>query len=205
MKHPDCYEDPFMVQDDGVYLYVARPPPFVWYSHLTLPLPFPHSCGAATDNGGVHWNSGVPNAVYSTFADGTNWFSQPITAAGLIPAINIFVRGMGSLTAQSTFPNFASIMNDACTDLIGQTLKDPLTNSDTSETVTADTCTTLSSLFTNSKMTDTAPCANAVSNPNTRTELSTSMSLFCFSLMTECSPLEFSLLYSLLGKPINYG
>ncbi|MBP6016607.1 MAG: M4 family metallopeptidase [Candidatus Promineofilum sp.] len=79
---------------------------------------------AATDGGGVHSNSGVPNHGYALLVDGGTYNGQTITGIGLTKAAHIYWRAQAVYQTPTTkFADHADALEAACTDLIGQNLQ----------------------------------------------------------------------------------
>lgn len=78
---------------------------------------------AATDGGGVHSNSGVPNHGYTLLVDGGTYNGQTITGIGLTKAAHIYWRAQEQYQTPTTkFADHADALEQACTDLLGQNL-----------------------------------------------------------------------------------
>jgi len=106
--------------------------------------------------------------AYSLFADGGDYEGSSFTGVGVSAAITVIVRGMGELTAQADFPTFVSVMNQACTELIGLPLRHPLTNATIADQITSVHCQNLEAAFTKLNMEEASPCLNASTNPYSR-------------------------------------
>lgn len=79
---------------------------------------------AATDGGGVHSNSGVPNHGYALLVDGGTYNGQTITGIGLTKAAHIYWRAQAVYQTPTTkFADHADALEAACTDLIGVNLQ----------------------------------------------------------------------------------
>jgi len=89
-------------------------------------------CGAA-DHGGVHWNSGVVNRLYSVLVDGGVYDEVPgsnsgpvtITPIGMTKAFNIFWDAYQQITPVSQFFDLAAALNQSCSSMIGGTIYVP--------------------------------------------------------------------------------
>lgn len=91
-------------------------------------------CGAS-DGGGVHTNSGVPNHGFALLVDGGNYNNQTVAGIGLTKAAAIYYRAMSVYQTPTTnFPLHEQALRQSCTDLIGQTLYALKTNSATRTT-----------------------------------------------------------------------
>lgn len=76
------------------------------------------------DNGGVHFNSGIPNHAYALMVDGGSYNGQTITGIGFTKAAHIFWRVQSEyLTQTSGFSTFSDAIVASCDDLIGLNLK----------------------------------------------------------------------------------
>jgi bacillolysin len=76
------------------------------------------------DNGGVHYNSGIPNHAYALIVDGGTYNGQTITGIGLTKAAHIFWRASSEyLTRTSGFVTFSDAIEASTNDLIGINLE----------------------------------------------------------------------------------
>ena len=76
------------------------------------------------DNGGVHYNSGIPNHAYALIVDGGTYNGQNITGLGLTKAAHIFWRASSEyLTRTSGFVTFSDAIEASTNDLIGINLE----------------------------------------------------------------------------------
>ena len=76
------------------------------------------------DNGGVHYNSGIPNHAYALIVDGGTYNGQTINGLGLTKAAHIFWRTLSEyLTRTSGFSTFADAIEASTNDLIGINLE----------------------------------------------------------------------------------
>ena len=100
---------------------------------------------AASDGGGVHVNSGVPNKAFTLLVDGGTHNGQTVAAIGFTRALHIYYRAMTVYQVSSTnFPQHEQALLASCTDLVGA----PLNNFSTSlatgtpsgQFITAATC-----------------------------------------------------------------
>lgn len=77
----------------------------------------------ASDGGGVHTNSGVPNHGYALLVDGGTYNGETVTGIGLTKAAHIYWRAQEQYQTPTTkFADHADALEQACTDLIGQNL-----------------------------------------------------------------------------------
>jgi len=77
----------------------------------------------ADDNGGVHFNSGLPNRAYALMVDGGSFNGFTITGIGLTKAAAIHYRVLTQyLVSGSDFKDHYDAANLACADLIGGSL-----------------------------------------------------------------------------------
>ena len=98
---------------------------------------------AATDSGGVHFNSGVPNHAYALLADGGSYNGQNITAIGLTKAAHIYYRAQTLYqTPASNFADHADAIEQSCRDLAssGTNLNNLTTGAPSGEIVTSADC-----------------------------------------------------------------
>jgi Zn-dependent metalloprotease len=78
-----------------------------------------YTCGA-TDNGGVHNNSGVPNHAYALLVDGGTFNNQTITGIGLTKAAAIYFRAESVYQTPTTnFANHEQALRASAADLLG--------------------------------------------------------------------------------------
>jgi bacillolysin len=76
-------------------------------------------CGTG-DNGGVHYNSGVPNKAFSLMVDGGNFGGYSVSAIGIDAAAAVEYRvNEVYLTSSSKFIDAYNALNSACGDLYG--------------------------------------------------------------------------------------
>ncbi len=94
MWHPVCYGDPGKVTDNEYFC-------------------------SSLDNGGVHFNSGIPNHAFALMVDGGNYNGQAITGIGLTKAAHIHWAAQNILTSASNFSDQADALEAACSALTG--------------------------------------------------------------------------------------
>ena len=112
--------------------------------------------GNASDSGGVHSNSGVPNHAFALMVDGGSYNGRTVTGIGLTKAAKIQYRALTTyLTSGSTFADNANALNQSCSDLIG-TLG-----------ITSADCTQVNNAILAVEMTSPWPCAGATPPPAT--------------------------------------
>ena len=103
MWNPRCYDDPAKTSDRQYF------------------------CGTF-DNGGVHFNSGIPNHAYALLVDGGTFNGQSIQPLGLTKAAHIYLRAMVVYqTPTSDFADHAEALEASAADLVGVNLPDLLT------------------------------------------------------------------------------
>jgi bacillolysin len=96
MSDPNVYDQPEKMSDSGFFF-----------------------CGSG-DNGGVHYNSGVPNLAYALMVDGGSFNGFTIAGIGLTKAAAIHYHVLtGYLVSGSDFKDHYDAINQACTDLVG--------------------------------------------------------------------------------------
>jgi cysteine-rich repeat protein len=100
------------------------------------------------DNGGVHFNSGVPNHAFALMVDGGNYNGYSGPGIGLIKAAHIHYAAQLMLTPASNFVDHADALEAACTNLTGVDLNDLLTGAPSGELITASDCTQVSEIIT---------------------------------------------------------
>ena len=126
MMDPTIFGDPGRVSD-AAYFYCGR-----------------------TDNGGVHWNSGVLNHSYALVVDGGTYNSRTVTPIGLAKAGKIYYRALNYyLVSGSDFLDAYTALNQSCTDLVG------------TSGITAADCTQLTSALDAVELSSPWPCAPA--------------------------------------------
>ncbi|MEO5698509.1 MAG: M4 family metallopeptidase, partial [Burkholderiaceae bacterium] len=96
---------------------------------------------SATDQGGVHSNSGVPNKAYALMVDGGTYNSQTIAAIGLAKAAHIHFRAQSVyLGPASDFADHADALEQSCADLAGVNLADLRTGVPSGQVIGAADC-----------------------------------------------------------------
>jgi Zn-dependent metalloprotease len=106
---------------------------------------------SATDQGGVHSNSGVPNHGYALLVDGGTYNATTVTGIGLTKAAHIYYQAMANYqTPVTDFADHADALDTACADLIGQPLTNLSVATDDStvsgQTITANDCAQVSAM-----------------------------------------------------------
>jgi Zn-dependent metalloprotease len=77
----------------------------------------------ASDAGGVHTNSGVPNHGFSLLVDGGTYNGRTVTGIGLVKAAHLYWRAQSVYQVPTTdFDDHADALEQSCQDLIGQPL-----------------------------------------------------------------------------------
>jgi cysteine-rich repeat protein len=69
------------------------------------------------DNGGVHFNSSIPNHAFALLVDGGNYNGYTINAIGLTKAAHIYWRAASIQTPLTDFPMHADALQTACSEL----------------------------------------------------------------------------------------
>ena len=127
MWQPNCYGDPGKVSDTQYWC-------------------------AATDGGGVHTNSGVPNHAFALLVDGGTYNGQTITGIGLDKAAHIYWRAQSVYQSPSSdFMDHASAIAQSCTDLTGPpitALSSAYNTSNPTASITAGDCAELAKVIT---------------------------------------------------------
>jgi Zn-dependent metalloprotease len=78
------------------------------------------SCSDKNDNGGVHYNSGVPNHAYALMVDGGTYNGIAVTGIGLTKAGKIEYRALTRyLTPTAALLDAYYALNQSCADLVG--------------------------------------------------------------------------------------
>jgi Zn-dependent metalloprotease len=100
MWNPTCFANPDRVGDQANYV-----------------------C-AATDNGGVHSNSGVPNHLFALLTDGGTFNGHTVPAIGMTKALHLFFRAQSQyLGPASNFADLGDALEQSCVDLTGVNLQ----------------------------------------------------------------------------------
>jgi len=99
----------------------------------------------ASDGGGVHTNSGVPNHAYVMLVDGKTFNGVTVGKIGFVRAMNIYYRAMTSYQTPTTnFAQHEQALQASCRDLIGASLTNFSTSSaarsPSPDVITQDTC-----------------------------------------------------------------
>jgi hypothetical protein len=95
----------------------------------------------ATDQGGVHLNSGVPNHAYALLVDGGTYNGQTVGAIGLTKAAQIYFRAQSVYQHSATdFADHADAIEQSCSDLIGANLPDLQTGAASGQVISAADC-----------------------------------------------------------------
>jgi Zn-dependent metalloprotease len=99
-----------------------------------------YMCGA-TDNGGVHYNCGVPNHAFALTVDGGNFNGYSITGIGLTKAFHIYWQAQQFYQTPTTdFADHADALEDSCEDLLGEDLPDLTDGLPSGEMITEADC-----------------------------------------------------------------
>jgi bacillolysin len=124
MWNPTCFGNPGKVSDSQYYCATTA--------------------SSATDQGGVHLNSGVPNHGYALLVDGGTYNGETITGLGLTKAAQIYFRAQSVYqNPASDFADHADSLEQSCSDLIGAALPDLQTGGASSSVISADDCSQL--------------------------------------------------------------
>ncbi len=116
MWEPNCYGNPNRVSD-----------------------PIYHC--AATDNGGVHINSGVDNRAFSLLVDGGTHNGETVKSIGMTKAAHIWYRAKVAYQYPATnFADHADALEQACKDLTGKNLKSLATGTASGQKIKAADC-----------------------------------------------------------------
>jgi len=96
---------------------------------------------SASDSGGVHKNSGVPNHAYALTVDGGTYNGQVITGIGLTKAAHIYFRAQSVYQGPaSNFADHADALTQSCTDLTGANLIGLTTGTPSGEIISSTDC-----------------------------------------------------------------
>jgi Zn-dependent metalloprotease len=116
MWNPTCYSNPGKVTDTAYYI-----------------------CNA-TDNGGVHINSGIPNHAFALLIDGGTFNGETVTPIGPTKAAHIYFRAATVYHVDdSDFVDHADALEQSCEDLTGAPLN-ALTGGPSGEVISAADC-----------------------------------------------------------------
>lgn len=99
----------------------------------------------ASDGGGVHTNSGVPNHAFTLLVDGGNYNGVAVQSIGFNRALQIYYRAMTVYQTSSTdFAQHEQALQASCQDLVGLPLKnfttDAAIGTPSTDLITAGTC-----------------------------------------------------------------
>lgn len=115
MWTPTCFGDPGKVSDDEYWC-------------------------TAGDNGGVHFNSGVPNHAFTLMVDGGSYNGESIAGIGMTKAAHVQWTAQNMLTPTSDFADNADALEAACSSLVGIDLADLVTGAASGEVMSAADC-----------------------------------------------------------------
>jgi Zn-dependent metalloprotease len=88
------------------------------------------------DNGGVHFNSAIPNHAYALLVDGGTYNGQTIQSIGFTKAAHIYFRAMSVYqTPASDFADHAEALEASAADLVGVNLPDLLSGFPSGEVI----------------------------------------------------------------------
>ena len=117
------------------------------------------SCDPGFDNGGVHMGSGVPNHAFAMATDGKTFNGVTVTGIGAIKAGSVWFRALTVyLTPASDFNEAYVLFNQAATDLVGTTPKDPRTGGSSGIAFTATDATQIQNALTAVEMNGAGIC-----------------------------------------------
>jgi Zn-dependent metalloprotease len=115
MWNPTCYSNPGKVSD-------------------------PYYFCSASDQGGVHVNSGVPNHAFALLVDGGTYNGRTVSSIGMTKAAHIYYRAQSVYQVfDSDFADHADALDASCADLTGRSLT-ALTGGPSSEVISAADC-----------------------------------------------------------------
>ncbi len=115
------------------------------------------------DNGGVHFNSGVPNHAFALLVDGGTTGGQSVEAIGMTKALAIYWRAMTVYQGvTSGFADHADALLASCEDLVaaGSDLPDPVTGAMSGEVIAATDCLAVDDAIAATQMLDEPACGN---------------------------------------------
>jgi len=96
---------------------------------------------AASDNGGVHINSGVDNRAYSLLVDGGTFNGETVTPIGLTKAAHIWYQAKVAYQHPATdFADHADALEQSCSDLIGVNLNSLTGGGPSGQSISASDC-----------------------------------------------------------------
>lgn len=104
MYSPECFSDPSDTNS------------WAWY------------CGYS-DNGGVHWNSGVGNKLYALLVDGGSLNGVNVKGIGMGKALNLIWAAFQDLTPTAEYNDLAEALTEHCNLMVGSSYYLPDVNS----------------------------------------------------------------------------
>jgi hypothetical protein len=118
-------------------------------------------CSTA-DQGGVHFNSGVPNHAYQLLVDGGSYNSKNINGIGLTKALHIYFRAMSVYqTRSSDFADHADAIEQSAEDLKDVDLPDLLTGQPSGEMIDKKDIKSVKTVLQAVEMRRPSPCGEA--------------------------------------------
>ena len=134
MFNPNCYGNPGKVSDRAYYV-----------------------CDAS-DSGGVHTNSGIPNHAFALIVDGGTYNGKTIAGIGITKAAHIYYRAQSVYQViDSDFTDHADALETSCRDLIGKPQRG-LTPGEPAVELTAGDCQQVADAVAAVELRDPAPC-----------------------------------------------
>ncbi len=115
------------------------------------------------DNGGVHFNSGVPNHAFALLVDGGASGGQVVPAIGMTKALAIYWRAMTVYQGvTSGFADHADALLASCDDLVAAAadLPDPVSGGPSGEVMSAADCTAVGAAIDATTMLDDPGCGS---------------------------------------------
>lgn len=143
MWNPTCYSNPGKVSDAAFYV-----------------------CDAS-DGGGVHTNSGIPNHAFALLVDGGTYNGQTVASIGLTKAAHIYFQASLHQVQDSDFADHADALEQACTELMAAPEPLPgLTAGGASAVITSADCAEVTKAIAAVELRSPPPCTFAtILNP----------------------------------------
>jgi Zn-dependent metalloprotease len=115
-------------------------------------------CDGGFDNGGVHFNSGIPNHAFALLVDGGTYNGVTVTSIGVVKAVNLIYRAQTVYQVlNSNFADHEDAMLQSCADLAaGGPVTDPWGGA--AQQITAADCLEVQDAMDAVEMSDAPAC-----------------------------------------------